>query len=96
MLWQCPLLAYLNLSQNEIDDSGTQRLAEVLPQCQSLAHLNLDHNWIATEGMKSLVPVLGKCASLECLILSRNAMDPITKDRLLAVAGHVDIKFYSQ
>lgn len=92
VLWQCPLLAHLNLSWNEIDDSGTQRLAEVLPQCQSIAHLDLDHNWIATRGIESLVPVLGRCASLKCLILTRNAMHPVTKDRLLAVAGHVDIQ----
>jgi hypothetical protein len=36
VLGQCRALAHLDLSQNGIRDSGTQRLAGVLAQCPAL------------------------------------------------------------
>ncbi len=40
MLTQCPALAHLNLSGNQIGDAGADSLAEVLGQYASLTHLD--------------------------------------------------------
>ena len=50
MLGQCPALAHLILSRNEIGPDGTESLAGVLGQCASLAHLDLWNNGIEAVG----------------------------------------------
>ena len=64
-LGQCPSLAHLDLSYNDIDDEGAGRLAAALGQCPSLAHLNLGSNDIGAEGAERLDAVAGQCPSLE-------------------------------
>ena len=46
VLAQCPALAHLDLSTNDIRAAGAESLARVLGQCAALAHLNLCGNGI--------------------------------------------------
>ena len=50
VLVQCPALAHLGLSWNDIGPARAERLAGVLAQCAALAHLDLSYNGIGTVG----------------------------------------------
>jgi len=75
VLVQCPALAHLDLSGNDLSD-GMSKLAKVLPQCTSLAHLNLRscssrRGWeYECKDLLSLV----QCPSLTHLDLSSNSI----------------------
>jgi Ran GTPase-activating protein (RanGAP) involved in mRNA processing and transport len=72
VLEQCPALAHLNLSGNQIGDAGAESLAGVLAQCAALAHLNLRCNGIGSAGAESLTGVLTQCQALAHLDLRGN------------------------
>jgi Ran GTPase-activating protein (RanGAP) involved in mRNA processing and transport len=72
VLEQCPALAHLHLSGNQIGDAGAESFAEVLAQCAALAHLNLRYNGIGSAGAESLAGVLTQCRELTHLDLRGN------------------------
>ena len=81
----CQALAYLDLSNDEIGDSGAERLTGVLGQSRALAHLNLGHNYIGAAGAKSLAGVLTQCPALAHLNLKDNLIGADGAGRLAVV-----------
>jgi Leucine-rich repeat (LRR) protein len=82
VLAQCPALARLVLSSNEIGPDGAERLG-VLAQCTALAHLDLSDtslrgfsidSAISSDGAGRLAEVLPQCPSLSHLYLSNNGI----------------------
>jgi Ran GTPase-activating protein (RanGAP) involved in mRNA processing and transport len=59
VLAQCPALAHLDLSGNEIEDEGAENFAGMLAQCTALAHLNLEDNASALLVQSALQRVWG-------------------------------------
>ena len=72
VLAQCPALAHLDLSENDIAAAGAASIGGVLAQCTALSHLNLSDNDIKADGAESLAGVLAQCAALAHLDLSYN------------------------
>ena len=72
MLPQCRALTHLDLSADNIGDSGAESLARVLAQCPALNHLSLTVNQIGEAGAESLAGVLGQCPALALLDLRYN------------------------
>ena len=85
VLAQCPALAHLNLSHNEIGANGAGRLAGVLTQCRALAHLNLSGNRLGDDGAGMLAAMLAQCPALAHLDLSRNDISADGAERLAGV-----------
>ena len=75
VLAQCPALAHLDLSSNDIGTAGAESLAGVLAQCRALAYLKLAWNWIGNEGAERLAEVLGQCPALVHLDLEFNEIE---------------------
>jgi Ran GTPase-activating protein (RanGAP) involved in mRNA processing and transport len=72
LLAQCPALAHLNLSGNEIGPAGAGRLAGLLTQCAALAQIDLRANAIGPAGAELLAGVLAQCPALAHLNLWGN------------------------
>jgi len=71
------VLIYLNLSENNIRDKGTNALANILTISSTLRCLELNHNKIGDNGATSLGKALTKNSILERLGLSNNLIcDP--------------------
>ncbi len=81
---QCPALAHLDLSSNDIGTAGAESLGGVLPQCRALASLKLAWNWIGNEGAERLAEVLGQCPALVHLDLEFNEIEAEGAERLRA------------
>jgi hypothetical protein len=85
VLGQCPALAHLNLSNNQIEAAGEGSIASVLAQCAALAHLNLCNNNIGAGGAESLAGVLAQCPALAHLNLGNIQIGPAGAERLAGV-----------
>lgn len=82
--WQCPDLAHLNLSENEMGEEGAGTLAGVLLQCRTLAHLDLSRNAIGGGGVGKLAGVLAQCKALAHLDLRNNAIGALKSEKVRA------------
>ena len=67
-------LESLNLSSNDIHDSGAEKLAKVLPYFPNLKELKLGQNSIGCTGAQSLALELSWCQTLEKLGLQDNVI----------------------
>jgi Ran GTPase-activating protein (RanGAP) involved in mRNA processing and transport len=85
VLAQCRELLHLDLSENDIDEAGAERLAGVLGQCPALAHIDLSYNLIGPAGTESLAGVLAQCTALAHLDLEFNGIGVGGAERLAGV-----------
>ena len=75
MLVQCPGLAHLDLSYNQIGAAGAWKVVDVLPQCTALVYLDLSGNDFAHfcgNDLWEFVGVLAECPAMPHLNLSEN------------------------
>ena len=69
-------LTHLNLSGNEIDESGALLLSEALFKNTTLTHLNLEENLVGADGVTSLSIALAFNTTLTYLNLDGNLAEP--------------------
>ena len=72
-------------ANNQIEDEGAGRLADVLSGCSVLSKLNLSRNQIGERGAGRLAVVLPQCPALPMLILGYNRVGPGGAGRLAGV-----------
>jgi hypothetical protein len=72
LLKQCPELAYLDLSHNDMGPEGKERLADGLRSCTSLYALLLTSNSIGRVGTLHLATVIPELVELGALDLGHN------------------------
>jgi len=77
VLTQCPLVSYIDISNNHLCDKGVESLARVFGQCKTLAYLNLKSNNINNSGAFSISENLPDLLALTHLDLSNNWIDII-------------------
>jgi hypothetical protein len=72
VLTQCPLVSYIDISNNHLCDKGVESLARVFGQCKNLAYLNLKSNNINNNGAICISENLSDLLALAHLDLSNN------------------------
>ena len=77
-LAQCPLLAALDLSDNDLGDTFTSSLAGRLPLFLALTQLDLAGTKMSDTGVRALAQAVRRCPGLVRLNITRNRCTPET------------------